>query len=166
MPSSWDARTTRRNASTPRRWPSARGRPRAAAQRPFPSMMIATWKGPADRSGPSVAGTAAFDIGQSLNSEDFLFLGRKQRIDLRNRPIGGLLHIIGEALLVVFRDLVVFLEFLDDIQPVAANVAHRDARGLGIFVRDLHEFLAALLIEFGNPQAQHLAFRRRAQSKV
>src|SRR3954454_8344988 len=101
-------------------------------------MMIATWRGPADRSGPSVAGTAAFDIGQSLNGEDFLFLGRKQRIDLRNRPIGGLLHIIGEALLIVLGNLVVFLELFDNIQPVAANVAHRDPGGFGIFMRDFY----------------------------
>jgi hypothetical protein len=42
MPISPTARTARRNASTPRRWPSLRGRPRSAAQRPLPSMMIAT----------------------------------------------------------------------------------------------------------------------------
>src|SRR5215218_9531319 len=52
---------------------SVRGRPRAAAQRPFPSMMIATCNGPSVRSGPSVAGAATFGIGQSqgaLNGED------------------------------------------------------------------------------------------------
>ena len=63
MPSSLAARTTRRNASTPRRWPSARGKPRAAAQRPLPSMMIATCNGAPEGSGASVAGAAAFDIG-------------------------------------------------------------------------------------------------------
>ncbi len=42
MPISAAARTVRRTASTPRRWPSTRGRPRAAAQRPLPSMMMAT----------------------------------------------------------------------------------------------------------------------------
>src|SRR6266849_4173247 len=136
MPSSLAARTTRRKASTPRRWPSARGRPRAAAQRPFPSMMIATCKGPSVRSGPSVAGAAAFDIHQSLdlatpdlNGEDFLFLGRKQLIDLRNRSVGCLLHIIGQPFLIVLGNLVVFLKFL-----------------------------AALLVEFGNSQAEHLPF--------
>src|ERR1700686_1130347 len=106
MPSSLAARTTRRNASTPRRWPSARGKPRAAAQRPFPSMIIATCKGPSVRSGPTGIGAAAFEIGQSqeafssevdpgsrdenapkqevraLNCKDFFFLGRKQLIDL------------------------------------------------------------------------------------
>src|SRR5207302_10342969 len=103
MPSSWAARTTRRSASTPRRWPSARGRPRAAAQRPLPSMMTATCKGPSDgpsvRSGPSLTGAAAFDISQSLkftaslDGEDFLFLGREQMIDLGDHPVGCLLHI-------------------------------------------------------------------------
>src|SRR5262245_17250874 len=37
------ASTTRRTASAPRRCPAVRGSPRAAAQRPLPSMMIATW---------------------------------------------------------------------------------------------------------------------------
>ena len=45
MPMSPAARMVRRKASTPRRWPSARGSPRAAAQRPLPSMMMATWRG-------------------------------------------------------------------------------------------------------------------------
>src|ERR1700733_7384209 len=99
MPSSEAARTTRRNASTPRRWPSARGKPLAAAQRPLPSMMMATCSGPSDRSDPSAAGTAAFDIVQfqalfkastesTSNGEDFFFLGRKQLIDFRNRAVG------------------------------------------------------------------------------
>src|SRR5258705_10413211 len=102
-------------------------------------MMMATWRGPADRSGPSVAGTAAFDIGQSLNGEDFLFLGRKQRIDLRNRPIGGLLHIFGEALLIVLGYLLVFLEFFDDIQPVTALEALCAVHSLCIFILDFLE---------------------------
>src|SRR5689334_11616109 len=42
MPSSPAARTVRRSASTPRRWPSTRGSPCWAAQRPLPSMMMAT----------------------------------------------------------------------------------------------------------------------------
>src|SRR5450759_4341955 len=94
----------------------------AAAQRPFPSMMIATCKGPSVRSGPSVAGAAAFDIDQSLslNGEDFLFLGRKQLIDFRNRPVGCLLHVSGQTFLIVFGNLVIFLQFLDRIEAIAA----------------------------------------------
>src|SRR6202166_4450884 len=122
MPSSCAARTTRRSASTPRRWPSARGNPRPAAQRPLPSMMTATCSGPSVRSGPSVAGAAAFDIDQSLNREDFFFLGRKQLIDLRNRPVGRLLHIIGQTFLIVFGNLVVLLKLLDGVEAIAADV--------------------------------------------
>src|SRR5882762_4552096 len=172
MPSSLAARTTRRKASTPRRWPSARGRPRAAAQRPFPSMMIATCKGPSVRSGPSVAG-AAFDIHQSLdlatpdlNGEDFLFLGREQLIDLRNRPVGCLLHIIGQPFLIVLGNLVVFLKFLDGIEAIAADVPDRDFRCLGVFMRHLHQFLAALFVELRNSQAKHLPFRGGTQAEI
>src|SRR6266436_9097430 len=155
MPSSWAARTTRRNASTPRRWPSARGRPRAAAQRPLPSMMIATCNGPSVRSGPSLAGAAAFGISRSLtctlNGEDFLFLGREQLIDLGNHAVGCLLHVGGKTLLVVLGNLVVLLELLDDVETIAADVAHRDLGDFGIFVRDLHQFLATLFVELRDP---------------
>src|SRR5882724_5972666 len=174
MPSSCAARTTRRSASPPRRWPSARGRPRAAAQRPLPSMMIATCKGPPVRSGPSVAGAAAFDIIRSrkgpgstaLNGEDFLFLRCKQLIDLGNHPVGGLLHIIGEALLIVFGNLVILLEFLDGIETVAADVADRDLGRLGVFMRDFYQFLAALLVELRNSQAKHLPFGGGREAEV
>src|SRR5277367_3135759 len=132
MPSSCEARTTRRSASTPRRWPSARGRPRDAAQRPLPSMMIATCSGPSDRSCPSVAGTA-FDIGRSLDGEDFFFLGRKQLVDFRDDPVGRLLHVVGEALLIVLGNLVILLELLHGIEPVATHVTHGDLGGFGIF---------------------------------
>src|SRR5204863_5734394 len=43
MPWSGAASTTRRTAAAPARWPATRGRPRREAQRPLPSMMIATW---------------------------------------------------------------------------------------------------------------------------
>src|SRR5258708_7787944 len=56
-------------------------------------MMIATCNGPSVRSGPSVAGAAAFDIQDpSLDGEDFFFLGREQLIDLRDASVGRLLH--------------------------------------------------------------------------
>src|SRR3979490_294405 len=158
MPSSLAARTTRRNASTPRRWPSARGKPRAAAQRPLPSMMIATCKGGSARSGPLVAGAAAFDIDQSLNREDFFFLGRKQLIDLRNRPVGRLLHIIGQTFLIVLGNLVILLKLLDGIEAVAADMADRDPGRLRGFCRGFLKLLAAVFIEFGNSQAKHLSF--------
>ena len=46
--------------------------------------------------------------------------------------------------------------------PVAAHVADRDARGLGIFVRDLDQLLAALLVELRNAQTGSPALRSAA----
>src|SRR5437763_12974468 len=149
MPSSCEARTTRRNASTPRRWPSARGKPRAAAQRPLPSMIIATCKGPSVRSGPSVAVAAAFDIQDpSLDGEDFFFLGRKQLIDLSDGSVGRLLYVIGQTFLIVLANLGILLKLLDLIQPIAADMPNRDPGPLGILVAHFNNLLAPLFIEF------------------
>src|SRR5438270_10300022 len=142
MPSSCEARTTRRNASTPRRCPSARGKPRAAAQRPLPSMMMATCAGASDLSGPSVTGAAALDMKAALDREDFFFLGGQQLVDLGDRAVGRLLHVARQTLLVVLGHFVVLLELLQNIEAVAADVARGDLGGFRIFVRDLDEFLA------------------------
>src|SRR6266511_2836298 len=44
MPRPGAASTTGRTARMPARWPAPRARPRRVAQRPLPSMMIATWR--------------------------------------------------------------------------------------------------------------------------
>src|SRR5437867_10302389 len=44
MPRSGAASTVRRTASAPARCPATRGRPRRLAQRPLPSITIATWR--------------------------------------------------------------------------------------------------------------------------
>ncbi len=44
IPSSGAVSIATRTASAPRRCPAMRGNPRASAQRPLPSMMIAQWK--------------------------------------------------------------------------------------------------------------------------
>src|SRR4051794_4576229 len=200
IPSSFAARTTRRNASTPRRWPSARGSPRAAAQRPLPSMIIATCNGASAGADRSVAGTATFDIGHiperqqcepvsckkrpksvsyaqlarkpaplsrdASNGQDFLFLGRQQLVDLRDHRVCGLLNVKFQPLMIILGNFVVLLEFLGRIETVAADVADRDLGGLGVFVRDLDEFLAPFFVELGNPQAEYLALGGRAKTKI
>ena len=45
-------------------------------------------------------------------------------------------------------------------------MTHGDARGLGIFVRDLDQFLAPLLVELGDAQADDLPFGRRRQAEI
>ena len=47
-------------------------------------------------------------------------------------------------------------QLLQHVDAVAADVAHRDAGVLGVFVRDLDHLLAALLVELGDADAQHL----------
>ncbi len=59
--------------------------------------------------------------------------------------VGRLLHLVGFALVIVLADLVVLFQLLEHVETVAADVAHRDARRLGVFVRDLDELLAPLL---------------------
>ena len=70
----------------------ARGRPRAFAQRPLPSMMIATCAGVVIC---SAFGRRRRETG--LNLHDFGFLAGKQAVDRRNRLVGQLLHLVGLA---------------------------------------------------------------------
>src|SRR5882672_12306100 len=119
MPNSPTARTVRRNASTPRRCPSPRGRPRAAAQRPLPSMMMATWCG--------TSGRAAVDDG-ALTSDmvvpdsplsdghDLFFFRRQQMVDLADGLIGRFLHLLGLAIMLVLADLVILFQPFEDIE--------------------------------------------------
>src|SRR5947209_7336668 len=142
MPSSPAARTVLRSASTPRRWPSVRGRPRAAAQRPLPSMMMATCRGA--RSSARWPRTSNVRLCALLPShrENLFFFGRQRVIDLGDRLVGRLLHLGVVALVIVLADLMVLLELLENFHAVAPHVAHGDARGLRVFMRDLHQLAA------------------------
>src|SRR5690349_6487275 len=86
----------------------------------------------------------------ALDLHDFLFLARKHLIDLGDMRVGDLLDFAGLTLLVVLADGLVLELLLQGVDAVAPHVSDGDARLLRIFVRDLHEFLAALLIEFGD----------------
>src|SRR4029078_6275179 len=120
MPRPGAARTVLRNASTPARWPASRGMPRALAQRPFPSMMIATCAGVAM---VSLSGRCA----PTLNLHDFSFLIGKQVIDGADGLVGQLLDLIGALALIVLADVAVLFRFLQEVHAVAADMAHRNA---------------------------------------
>src|SRR6185437_1867486 len=115
------ALTVRRSASTPRRWPSSLGSPRLAAQRPLPSMMIATWHGtaaaPSDgeqgwsftlRPARRLSTTAA-----PSDLHDLVFLGRERGVDLGDNLVRGLLHVAVMAGRIVLGDGLFLLELLD-----------------------------------------------------
>src|SRR5207244_6922799 len=91
-PSSRAARTTLRTAEIPLTWPASRGRCRFFAQRPLPSMMMATCRG--RRLARTAWGGAASNIGfvkrrflvscrqaPLLHVHDFLILGGKRVVD-------------------------------------------------------------------------------------
>src|SRR3974390_3357970 len=156
MPISPAARTVRRTASSPRRWPSTRGSPRAAAQRPLPSLMMATWRGTSNAS--RLGETSASDIRASSDGEDLLFLRGQQMIDLGNTGVGGLLYLAGLPVVVAFADLLVVFALFEQLQGIAPHMPPRVAGGRGVFVRNFHQFLAPLFVELGNAQADGLPF--------
>src|SRR5689334_16791267 len=106
MPNSAAAVTVRRTASAPRRCPAIRGRPRALAHRPLPSMMMATWAGGGGEE-------AMFSIDSDL--EDFLILLSEQPVDLLDHLVGQGLNVLVELAVLVLRDLVILLLLLQEI---------------------------------------------------
>src|SRR5689334_9131780 len=98
MPSSAAPFTLRRTASAPRLWPAMRGRPRAFAQRPLPSMMIATWTG-------AFSVPAVDSASMCSDLQDFLFLRRECVVDLLDVLVGQLLHDVGLVAMLVLGDL-------------------------------------------------------------
>ena len=157
MPRSPAARTVRRSASTPRRCPSPRGRPRAAAQRPLPSMMMATCRGTSKSSIGAFGSGSVFDIPSRRVAQTVMISFSLAASSLSTSAIVSSVAFctsLGHALVVVLADLVILLELLEHVQAVAAHMADRDLGGFGIFVRDLDQFLAALLVELRNAQPQ------------
>src|SRR4030065_1537643 len=123
MPSSIEPSTVRLTLSTPWRWPSARGSPRSAAQRPLPSMMIAIWR----TAGLSAAAkaslsTASVTFGCSglggkgfalwpcpLDLHDLGFLAGKGLVNLLDDLVGQVLHLGRERVVLVLAHLLVLL---------------------------------------------------------
>src|SRR6185436_5658971 len=102
--------TASRTLSRPARWPMSRGTPRAFAQRPLPSMMIATCRGMFPR---AISASALRGLGVRVGKRspdrrdrrsdfhDLCSLLLQQLVDLRDEAIRHLLHVAGLALGVV-----------------------------------------------------------------
>src|SRR5512139_1532307 len=89
MPRSAQACTVRTSASTPCLWPKKRGMKRFLAQRPLPSITMATWRGM----------RSAFTEEMS-DRHDLGFLGRGEAINLGDHAVGELLHLVERAALI------------------------------------------------------------------
>src|SRR6185437_15511729 len=165
MPSEMPASTVRRSARVPARWPAAGGRPRRRAQRPFPSMMIATVSATSGSSRPSGSGRTRARVrmrdrrftavlfspsGEGLHLHDLGFFALQEVVDLRDMLVGQLLHPALGGVLVVVADLAVLDQVLEVPHHVAADVPDGDPPLLGHVARDLDELLAPLLRELRN----------------
>src|SRR5258708_16163990 len=140
MPNSAAAATERRTASAPRRCPAMRGRPCDFAQRPLPSMMMATCAG---------GGGKGEEAPLSMDSDlkDFLVLLGQQPVDLLDRLVGQGLDILVQLAVLVLGDLVVFFLLFQGVEAVAPHIAHGAARLLGVFRGDARQLLPPLLVQ-------------------
>src|SRR6476469_9354747 len=168
------ARTVRRTASTPRRCPSERGSPRSLAQRPLPSMLMATCRGTCapvcqtDRlfcsfidqaSSPACrrlryASAPPFALAGATPRPSYLFdlgfLAGQRLVDLLDELIGQILHLARILVVIGLAHLSILVETLQELHALAAYVPHRYPGMLGIFVGNLDEFLTPLRGQGGN----------------
>src|SRR3954471_22281009 len=165
MPNSTASRSRALTTSAPAEWPSATGSPRALAQRPLPSVMMATSRAADDASltvraslwASSRSGSEPPGEESGSHLEDLGFLGLEVRLELGDLGVGELLQLLVAALLVVGADVAVVLELLEVVHDVAAHAADLHAAVLGQAVGDLHQLAPALLVELGDLQADDAA---------
>src|SRR5579883_1416778 len=158
--------------SEPASWPALRLSPRARAQRPLPSMMMARWFGTTaaeDVAASASAGVAVItgapvgggDGCCASNLHQLLFLLVAELLDLGDRTVGQLLELFLGSPLLVRRDFFVPLHPLELVRSVAADVPHGDAA-----LHHLDELIAALLGERRDRQADEAAVVGRVDTEV
>src|SRR5450755_1081551 len=173
-PRSMHARTVARTASTPLRCPATRGSRRCFAQRPLPSMMIATCRGIERASGTTCVelvnkvnalGSCAMpdELRAASDSSDrhqVGFLGVQGLVDFADVAIGEFLDVVLRPALVVFGDGLGLEQFFEVGDGIASDIAHGNACGLGLLVHDLHQFLSSLLGQRRHWNPDHVARSR------
>src|ERR1043166_7603197 len=128
MPTSIAVSTTGRKARDPARWPSATETPCSEAQRPLPSMMIAT---ACAASGRCSSGLTSVPVpGTEAIQLDLHHLGLfvlQQLVDVLRVLVGQLLDTALGPVLVVRADLAVVDELLQVSHGVAPDLADGDS---------------------------------------
>src|SRR3989475_1250510 len=157
-PASIAPSTTSRTAFMPARCPRGRGRCRSSAQRPLPSMMMATWRGTAPPSR-----ICARRSSPMSDLHDLRLFGFDQLFHELHMVVVELLRVFLGVLLVVLGDV---LGLLDPVDRFGAGAAHADAPFLGELVHDLHQLLAALLREWRQRNADDVAVVRRGEPEI
>src|SRR4051794_23759498 len=162
MPRSAQASTVFTRESTPALWPKKRGMKRFLAQRPLPSITIATCRGMSAREPAALELlliTDCKDGTPASDGHDLRFLARDQAVDLGDGAVGDLLHLVERAALVVLADLLVLEQLLGVLVGIAAHVAHGHLGVLTLVAHDLGQLLAALLGQRRHRHAQQVALR-------
>src|SRR2546428_10000043 len=184
MPRSGAASTARRTAAAPSRWPATRGRPRRVAQRPLPSMMIATCSGrgwprttASSSASPSPASSTCArrprvltpcdgHLTHGLEGQNFLLLLLQELVHLRDVFVGGLLDLVVTTALLVLGDLLVARHRLELVVRLAPNVPDRDTGFLGVLGDRFRELLPALLGRGWDREPDHLSVVDRREPEV
>src|SRR5437867_7108191 len=148
-PASIAPSTASRTDVIPARWPSGRGSRRSRAQRPLPSMMMATWRGTA----PLTLTRPRRSSGTS-DLHDLRLFALHRLLDQLEVIVVELLHVLLRVLLVVLGDV---LGLLDATDRLGAGVADRHAPFLGELVHHLHQLAAPLLGERRQRDADEVA---------
>src|SRR6478735_6160134 len=158
------ASTVRRKARVPARWPSATGRPWRSAQRPLPSMMIATVRA---RSSPCGSLTTRGSGARSASDlHDLRFLALQQLVDLVDVVVRELLDALLGPVLLVAAGVTLVDQLLEVVDRVAAHVAHGDLPLLRHVAHDLDELLAPLLGQLRDRQPDQLAVVRGREAEI
>src|SRR5579864_2548060 len=170
-------------ARTPTRRPATRGRWRCRAHRPLPSMMIPTCRGRSALAGGGIAAGAGgrcivglwvrtprrrrpFRRWSRSDLEDLSLLPLDGVVDSRDELIGDLLHVDELGGDLVLAHMALLLDAAQVVDLVATDVAHRDARLLGLAMDDLDQVLAALLGELRDRDADQLSVVARVEPEV
>src|SRR6476661_1530538 len=166
IPASIAPSTTSRTAFIPLRWPNGRGMSRSRAQRPLPSMMMATCRGtaPFRRTRDSSSAVVIGNVRRCASDlHDLGFLRLDQVVDLLDRLVVHLLDVLLEVLLVVLGNAILLLHLVARLGPCMAN---RHPPFLGELVHDLHEVLAPLLVHRRQRDADDVPLHRRVEAEV
>src|SRR5919197_6778063 len=154
MPNSAASRRRAFTVSAPALCPSTTGSPRRWAQRPLPSVMMATYR--AARPSPPTCS----------DLEDLGFLALEQAVELGDARVGELLQLDLGAMLVVGADVAAVPQFAQVVHHVTPDVPDGHAPLLGDVADHLHELPAALLVELGDREPDELAVVVRREPDV
>src|ERR1041385_3724918 len=157
-PASMAPSTTSRTAFIPARCPRGRGRLRSRAQRPLPSMIMATCRGTAPLRRICASRSSAIS-----DFHDLRFLGLHRLIHLSQVVVVQLLDVFFRVLLLVIGDV---LGLLDPADRLGARVPHGHAAFLGRLVHDLHQLAAPLFGEGGQRDADDVAVVRWGETQI